>query len=95
MSEPDADKLRKYLLNADLPGVAYMLIWGDLDEASEAYAELQDVLFDGPSEDAPCRDLSDPKVRAGVTECALKYPEIAAAVRKQIRRLSRPWWKFW
>jgi hypothetical protein len=74
-------------------------MWAELDENSEAHAALSDVLFDGEQasdpDNAPVRDLSDPKVRAGVVHCAMQYPEVAEAATKVFREIQRPWWKFW
>jgi hypothetical protein len=99
MADVDAHALRRFLLNEQLPGTAYALIWADLDEQSEAYAALSEVMFDYDETDdldnAPVRNLADPKVRAGVVDCAMRYPEIAAAAAKLMREIRRPWWKFW
>jgi hypothetical protein len=99
MPSIDPHELRRFLLDENLPGTAYALIWADLDENTEAYAALSDVLFDRDKaedpENAPARNLADPMVRAGVTDCAMRYPEVAAAAMKVLRDIRRPWWKFW
>ena len=93
------NELREFLLDENLPGIAYILLWEELDEESDGYGTLSKVLFDYESVDdpdiAPTRDLSDPKVRAGVADCAIKYPEVGKAVAQAIRRTRKPWWKFW
>ena len=93
------NELREFLSNKDLPGITYMLLWGELDEESEGYRSLSKVLFDYESVDdpdkAPNRDLSDLKVRAGVVDCAIRYPEVGQAAAQLMRRIQKPWWKFW
>jgi hypothetical protein len=99
MARIDPNELRQFLLDERLPGIAYALIWGELEENSKAYAALSEVLFDcaaaKDANGAPLRDLSDPKVRAGVTDCAMRYPEVFEAAAKMMRDVRRPWWKFW
>ena len=99
MAPVDPNELRKFLGDNELPGITYMLIWAEVDEESEGYIALSEVLFDREAvddpEDAPTRDLSDLKVRAGVIDCAIRYPEIGRATAKIMHRLRRPWWKLW
>jgi hypothetical protein len=99
MARADANELRDFLLDEHLPGAAYILIWGEVEEGTTGHSALSQVLFaqsavDDP-DDAPVRDLSDPRVRAGVVQCALTYPEVAAAATKLLRRSRKPWWRFW
>jgi hypothetical protein len=77
----DPERLLRLLLDARLPGVAYMLVWGELREGSDGYTALSDVLF----EDELTRDLSQPSVRQGVYECALQYPDVRQACEKVLR----------
>jgi hypothetical protein len=99
MAPVDPNELRKFLGDKELPGLTYILIWGELDEDSEGYTALSQVLFEqvavGDPEVAPTRDLGDFKVRAGVVDCAIRYPEVGRATAKLMRRLRKPWWKFW
>ena len=98
------ESFREALLDPRLPGVAYMLVWGELSEGSQGHLALSQVLFDceaAPSpDDAPTRDLSDASVRQGVYDCAMRYPDVRQACEKVLGEIgaaktSRPWWKFW
>ncbi len=103
-TELDAAGFRRVLLDAELPGLAYALVWGELREGSEARDALSRVLFDSDAvsdpDEAPIRDLSDPAVRQGIYECAIQYPEVRAACEKLLRETgwagrARPWWRRW
>lgn len=87
----DDEMLRQRVLDRQLPGVAYMLIWGELDEASEGCSALSRVIFDYESvsnpDDAPNRDLSDPAVRQGVLECALRHTDVRQACEKVLSEI--------
>lgn len=82
----DDETLRQQILDDQLAGVAYMLIWGELSEESEGYGALSRVLFDYESvsdpEQATNRDLSDPNVRQGVLDCAMRYSDVRNACEK-------------
>jgi hypothetical protein len=100
----DDEILRQKVLDPQLPGVAYMLIWGELSEESEGHRALSRVLFDEESvsspEDAGNRDLSDPVVRQGVFDCARQFNDVRQACEKILSEITtarnrRPWWKFW
>jgi len=98
------DRLRKIICDEGLPGLTYMLVWGELDEDSEGHIALSKVLFDHESvvnpDDAPNRDLSDPSVRQGVFDCAMRYSNVRKAIESVLSEISadegqRHWWKFW
>jgi hypothetical protein len=104
MNPIDAEKLREIICDDGLAGITYMLVWGELDEDSEGYRALSDVLFDDESADnpdgAPSRDLSDPEVRRRVFECVMQYPDVRAAVERVLRDIAagdrkKPWSQFW
>jgi hypothetical protein len=98
------DQLREKICNQHLPGVAYIFVCGKLDEHSESYTALSQVLFDYESaknpDEVPTRDLSDPSVRQGVFDCAMRYSDVRKAFESMFTEISaigmkRPWWKFW
>jgi hypothetical protein len=88
MSTIEPSRLQQILRDDATPGVLYMLIWSELEEDTDAYRALSDVLFAHESvtdpDDAPARDLSDPTVRNGVADCAARFPEIHAAAERVI-----------
>ena len=84
--------LGQIIINAKFSGIAYMFIWGELSEESEGYRALSEVLFDyetvADPENAPSRDLTDPNVRRGVLECAMRFDDVRQACEKVISELS-------
>ena len=92
MPQIDPFELRQILLDEATPGMIFMLIWSELDEESEAYRALTEVLFDHDAvddpEQAPNRDLSDPSVKTNVADCAARYPEIHAAAERVIDEIN-------
>jgi hypothetical protein len=104
MSRIDDETLREVLCNDVFPGIAYMLIWGELDKHSDGYRALSKVLFDDDftrdPDNAPNRDFSDPEVRRGVFQCAMEHADVRAAVEKVLAEIAaggrkKPWWRFW
>ena len=104
MNSADDEKLRESICDEELPGITFMLVWGELDEHSDGHRALSDVLFDHESvdnpDDAPNRDLSDPEVRRRVFECVMEYGDVRVALEKVLRAVDaadrkKPWWRFW
>jgi hypothetical protein len=98
------DRLRGVFCDEGLPGITYMFVWGKLDEGSEGHIAFSQVLFAHESvenpDDAPNRDLSDPSVRQGVFDCAMRYSDVRKAIESVLTEISaseakRQWWKFW
>ena len=87
----DPFHLRQILLDETTPGMLFMLIWSDLDENSDAYRALSEVLFDHAAvnnpDDAPTRDLSDPSLKRNVADCAARFPEVHAAAERVINEI--------
>jgi hypothetical protein len=88
----DDEMLRQRVLDHRFPGGAFMFVWGELSEESEGYSALSQVLFDHESvsnpDDAPNRDLSDPAVRQGVLDCAMRYDDVRQACEKVICEIT-------
>ena len=99
----DNARLREIICDGGLPGVAYILVWSELDEESEGYEALSKVLFDHEaadnSENAPTRDLSDSAVRQAVFDCVSQHAEVREAfenvLTETLAQGKRPWWRFW
>jgi hypothetical protein len=100
----DDDRLREIVCDDGLPGITYILVWGELDEDSRGYKDLSQVLFGyeagGNPDDAPSKDLSDPAVRQGVFDCALRHSDVRDALENVLSEISavkraKPWWRFW
>jgi hypothetical protein len=98
------NQLREMICDENLPGVAYMLVWSELDEDSDGHNALSQVLFDHESvenpDDAPTRDLLGRAVRMGVFNCALRHSDVRNAIEDVLSGFSediekKPWWKFW
>ncbi len=88
MSHIDDADLKSLICGDELPGMVFMLAWGDLDESSPGYDMLADALFDHEAADdpdeAPARDFDAPLVRQQILKCVLQHDDVRSAVEEAI-----------
>jgi hypothetical protein len=92
----DPSRLCEILLDENVPGMLFMLIWSEVDEESEGYRALSHVLFDEEEVDdeseGRCRDGSDPVrspvMRRNVADCVERYSEVRLAAERVILEIE-------
>jgi hypothetical protein len=101
-TEVDSHAIYDFLQGEDLPWAAYMMIWGRLEEGTEARRLITDLFFDSEAPDeagsSTLRDLSDQSWRKTFADYALKYPQIQKATIETVQELhddqmSRIYWR--
>gem|GEM_PF-711596 len=87
----DPREIHDLLQGDDLPWMTYLLIWNRLEEGTEVYRVVTDILFDSTARDdtgdATLRDLSDGSWRKPFADCALKYAELRIATVEAMREI--------
>ena len=86
------EDLKELVFHETFPGIAFILIWNELEENSQAALALEKVLFDLESADdpeqGPTRDLSDPHVKQGVLDCAMQFADVRRELEKIVDNLE-------